>query len=44
MREIFPFKIFIKDEYLKEGIASRSDTEEIKKLSLIDSISMDDTI
>jgi hypothetical protein len=28
-RKIFPFRIFIKDEYLKEGLASRSETDEI---------------
>jgi hypothetical protein len=44
MREIFPFKIFIKDKYLKEGIASRSEIEEIKKQSGIDFISMDSSI
>lgn len=29
MREIFPFRIFIKDDYLKEGLASRNETDDI---------------
>ena len=28
-REVFPFRIFIKDEYLKEGISSRILIDEI---------------
>lgn len=29
MREVFPFRIFIKDDYLKEGLASRNETDDI---------------
>lgn len=28
-RENFPFRVFIKDEYLKEGLASKNEIEEI---------------
>ena len=44
MREIFPFRIFIKDEYLKEGLASKSEREEIIKITGIDSITLDNQI
>ena len=44
MREIFPFKIFIKDEYLREGIASKSEREDIIRETCIDDIVMDNTI
>ena len=44
MRENFPFRVFIKDEYLKEGIASRNETDEIIKLSGVDRITMDNSI
>lgn len=43
-REIFPFRIFIKDEYLREGIASKSEREVIIKETSIDNILMDHTI
>lgn len=29
LREVFPFRVFIKDEYLKEGLASKNEIEEI---------------
>jgi hypothetical protein len=41
MREIFPFRIFIKDDYLKEGLASRNETDEIIRQAGINSITMD---
>ena len=44
MREVFPFRIFIKDEYLKEGIASKSETDEIIRTCCIDTITMDNQI
>lgn len=40
-REIFPFRIFIKDMYLTEGIASRNETDDIIKKTGIKSISLD---
>lgn len=27
LREVFPFRVFIKDEYLKEGLASKSEID-----------------
>jgi hypothetical protein len=44
MREVFPFRIFIKDDYLKEGLASRNETDDIIRQSGIDSITMDNQI
>jgi hypothetical protein len=44
MREVFPFRIFIKDDYLKEGLASRNETDEIIRISGIDQITMDNQI
>ena len=41
MREVFPFRVFIKDEYLKEGIASRILIDEIINDTGIKSIFMD---
>lgn len=41
MREVFPFRIFIKDDYLKEGLASRNETDDIIRQAGIDSITMD---
>ena len=43
-RENFPFRVFIKDEYLKEGLASKSEIEEIIRQTGIDDIQMDNTI
>lgn len=43
-REIFPFRIFIKDTYLREGIASKSEREEVIKETQIDDIVMDNSI
>ena len=40
-REIFPFRIFIKDIYLTEGIASRNEIDDIIKKTGIKSISLD---
>ena len=44
LREVFPFRVFIKDEYLKEGLASKNEIEEIIRSTQIDDISMDNTI
>ena len=44
MREVFPFRIFIKDDYLREGIASKSEREEIIRETGIDDIVMDNSI
>jgi hypothetical protein len=44
LRENFPFRIFVKDEYLQEGLASRSERDEIIKLTGIESIHMDSKI
>lgn len=41
MREVFPFRIFVKDDYLKEGLASRNETDEIIRQAGINSITMD---
>lgn len=41
MREVFPFRIFVKDDYLKEGLASRNETDEIIRQAGIDVITMD---
>jgi hypothetical protein len=41
MREVFPFRIFVKDDYLKEGLASRNETDEIIRQSGINCITMD---
>jgi hypothetical protein len=41
MREVFPFRIFIKDDYLKEGLASRNETDEIIRQAGINCITMD---
>lgn len=43
-REVFPFRVFIKDEYLKEGISSRILIDEIIKNTGIKSIIMDKNI
>jgi len=43
-RENFPFRIFIKDEYLKEGLASRGETDEIIRNTGIESITLDNAI
>lgn len=43
-RETFHFRVFIKDEYLKEGLASKSEIEEIIRLTQIDDIRMDSSI
>jgi hypothetical protein len=40
-REVFPFRIFIRDEYLKEGISSRILIDEIIKTTGVDGITMD---
>lgn len=40
-REVFPFRIFIKDEYLEEGISSRILIDEIIKTTGVDAITMD---
>ena len=44
MREVFPFRIFIKDDYLKEGLASRNETDEIIRQAGINTITMDNQI
>jgi transcription antitermination factor NusA-like protein len=44
MREAFPFRIFIKDKYINEGIASKSEREDIIRASSVDDIIMDSTI
>jgi hypothetical protein len=44
MREVFPFRIFIKDDYLKEGLASRNETDEIIRQAGIKCITMDNQI
>jgi len=44
MREIVAFRIFIKDDYLREGIASKSEREEIIRETGIDDIVMDSSI
>ena len=43
-REIFPFRIFIKDEYLKEGLASKNEIDSILRTTGVDSIQMDNQI
>jgi len=43
-REVFPFRIFIKDEYLREGIAAKSEREDIIRQTAIDDIVMDNSI
>jgi len=44
MRQNFPFRIFIKDDYLKEGLVSRTGMDEIIKISGIRNISLDQKI
>mmetsp|Transcript_7531 Transcript_7531/g.11733 ORF Transcript_7531/g.11733 Transcript_7531/m.11733 type:complete len:179 (-) Transcript_7531:502-1038(-) len=44
MRQNFPFRIFIKDEYLREGLASRNEMDEVIRESRIKNISMDTKI
>lgn len=44
MREVFPFRIFIKDIYLREGIASKSEREDIIRETQVDDIIMDTSI
>lgn len=43
-REIFPFRIFIKEKYLNEGIDSKSEREDIIRNTSIDDITMDNSI
>jgi len=43
-REVFPFQIFIKEEYLREGIASKSEREDILRETGIENIQMDGSI
>lgn len=40
-RKNFPFRIFIKDQYLTEGIASRIELDDIIAKTGVDSISLD---
>ena len=44
MRENFPFRVFIKDTYLNEGIASKNSIDQIIQETSIDNITLDDTI
>jgi hypothetical protein len=44
MKEEFAFRIFIKEEYIREGIASKSEREDIIRETNVDDIVMDNTI
>jgi hypothetical protein len=44
MRQVFPFRIFIKDEYLREGIASKSEREDIIRETGVEDIIIDNSI
>ena len=41
MRQVFPFRLFLNDKYLTEGIAARSELDELTSVSGCDSINLD---